>query len=624
MKIRLSVSAGSAAPTTFEHAGPVIRIGRDPDCELVLPAEPGTAVSRRHARIEFIRGGATLSDAGSSNGTLLNGRLVEQPAPLRVGDQIQMGFTGARLTVLELDLGTLPTPKPVRVPMTWWAAAAAVLVLVVAGVVALVGNRNAKLPGYAQAPPIDTPASQRAPQKTAPARPVPQPAPRKASSPPAPPPVPAEKSADGTPSQDVKEVGSYVALDHWVSVLLQRQGPSYPWTVLRPEARVSTAQTLISLPGYRSLLVLDSGLHVTLWGNLPEFSPFPPVLESVVMLHAPAAGTDLDFTLDRGRVVIANRKAPVAPAHVRLRFLGETWDVELPDDQSEVAIELWGLPQQSSGNSFGSTCPVSLTLVTKNRVLLKTARQQFDFAGRSRLTWLNEGTATPRRGTLPELPGWWTKAPDQKMPAVQKALRSLLDWRDQLGGANRSGDRRATSESATAVVSKIKKQVEDVKDPDNQDTGVLFLAALDEVEPLVDLLRDRQNPNVRGVTLFALQAWLGRGGEHAHDLAGIFERRGRTKDEAERVVRLLYFITPDALARRDTYEYLVAHLDDDDLLVRDLAFWQLDQLGVGGYLPREAREIEYDPTWQSEKRRPAVERWRKLLAGGKVPVLPRR
>jgi phage baseplate assembly protein W len=71
------------------------------------------------------------------------------------------------------------------------------------------------------------------------------------------------------------------------------------------------------------------------------------------------------------------------------------------------------------------------------------------------------------------------------------------------------------------VLTRIKTQVEELKDPDNQDIGVFFLAALDELEPRLDLLKYRQNPNVRGVTQFVLQWWLSRGNQHGSDLARI-------------------------------------------------------------------------------------------------------
>ncbi len=116
MMIRLSITAGTGAPTTFEHPGPMVRIGRDPACDLALRGEAGDAVSRLHARIELGADSATLADLGSSNGTLLNGGLLEGPAPLRVGDRVQLGFTGATLTVLALDRSATHPRKARRLP----------------------------------------------------------------------------------------------------------------------------------------------------------------------------------------------------------------------------------------------------------------------------------------------------------------------------------------------------------------------------------------------------------------------------------------------------------------------------------------------------------------------------
>ena len=223
------------------------------------------------------------------------------------------------------------------------------------------------------------------------------------------------------------------------------------------------------------------------------------------------------------------------------------------------------------------------------------------------------------------MPAWWEKPPDRKSPKVQKALRSLLDWSDLLGGSNTDPAKAdAPANNAEPVITRIKTQVEEVKDPDNQDVGVFFLAALDEVEPLVDLLKYRQNSNVRGVTLFVLQSWLSRGARARGRAAAILERREGSKEKAERIVRLLHFLPPEARNQRKTYEELTAFLDDDNLVVRDLAFWHLNQLGVGGLLPDEAKKIDYDPTWERENRRPALAQWRKLIADGKVPSPPRR
>lgn len=640
MKLRLSITAASGASTSFEHAGSVVRIGRDPTCELSLQGALGDAVSRQHARIDLTPKGAMLTDVGSSNGTLLNGCLLDGTARLNVGDRIQMGYTGATLTVVELDLAT---PSAVGVSKVSRPVLIGSLSIVALSVVVLVvvllrkpprtseertPDLLAKGPDASLAqqqvnpPPLVAPTTGASkPPATPPADPPKQSPPTAPVDPPKPPPLsviaPNENTPKGAASEEVKEVGSYVALDQWVSVLLQRQGEAYPWVVLRPEARVSTACTLVSLPGYRSLIALDSGPHLTLWGNLPEFSASPPVLESVVMLHIPAADIDLDFTLDRGRVLIANRKKSAGPIHVRLRFLREAWELELPDNKSEAVVELWTLPRDVPSGAKPPQPVACLGLFTKGQVRVKTPRESFDLSDRSRLSWVSREPTRHYRENLNELPAWWAKPPDRSTPQVQKALRSLLDWSERLNGSK-------ADNGATSVVPTIKDQVEDVRDPDNQDVGVFFLAALDETAPLLELLKDPNNANVRGVTLFALQSWLSRGAQHASELGRILERRGYAKDKVERIVRLLHFYPPESLEQKKTYEELIGCLDDANLLVRDLAYWHLDQLGVGGRLPEEARKIAYDPTWEKEKRRPAVEQWQKLLGEGKVPSHPSR
>ena len=50
-------------------------------------------VSRIHAEVVFEGGGWVLRDAGSTNGTYLNGRRVTAPTDLRRGDAVQVGKT---------------------------------------------------------------------------------------------------------------------------------------------------------------------------------------------------------------------------------------------------------------------------------------------------------------------------------------------------------------------------------------------------------------------------------------------------------------------------------------------------------------------------------------------------
>ncbi len=63
-------------------------IGRDAACDLVLR---DMTVSRSHAGLRREAGRWLLSDAGSTNGTRLNGWRITEPVPLREGDEITFG-----------------------------------------------------------------------------------------------------------------------------------------------------------------------------------------------------------------------------------------------------------------------------------------------------------------------------------------------------------------------------------------------------------------------------------------------------------------------------------------------------------------------------------------------------
>jgi Protein of unknown function (DUF3662)/FHA domain len=88
---RLRVLSGAPGDEhqEFPLKQPATTIGRDPGHAVVL-SHP--SVSRTHARIELGPAGTTIVDLGSTNGTILNGRLLRKDrAPLREGDRVQIG-----------------------------------------------------------------------------------------------------------------------------------------------------------------------------------------------------------------------------------------------------------------------------------------------------------------------------------------------------------------------------------------------------------------------------------------------------------------------------------------------------------------------------------------------------
>lgn len=108
-------------PTTqrvTEIRDSVAVLGRDPSVAVAFTGDTGKVVSVRHAELRFGGHGWQLSDLGSRNGTFLNGRRLDVPAPLITGDTIRLGESGPTLSVaatgeaLDKTLAEYPVPSP--------------------------------------------------------------------------------------------------------------------------------------------------------------------------------------------------------------------------------------------------------------------------------------------------------------------------------------------------------------------------------------------------------------------------------------------------------------------------------------------------------------------------------
>ena len=86
-EIRLRIANGEAE-STQRLRGEAITLGRDFNCECVLPSE---TVSARHAQLSFHHGQWWLDDLNSTNGTFLNGERVVTGVVTAPGDEIRCG-----------------------------------------------------------------------------------------------------------------------------------------------------------------------------------------------------------------------------------------------------------------------------------------------------------------------------------------------------------------------------------------------------------------------------------------------------------------------------------------------------------------------------------------------------
>jgi DNA-binding winged helix-turn-helix (wHTH) protein len=73
---------------------PITTFGRSETCDIMIPSP---TVSRVHAQIELQHNRYILSDAGSSNGTYVNGQRLDEPAQLSTNDEIWLGSSAVAL-----------------------------------------------------------------------------------------------------------------------------------------------------------------------------------------------------------------------------------------------------------------------------------------------------------------------------------------------------------------------------------------------------------------------------------------------------------------------------------------------------------------------------------------------
>jgi pSer/pThr/pTyr-binding forkhead associated (FHA) protein len=88
-RLILTSANGAGTPREFILDGRNVTIGRAPACTISLPDDQ--LASRLHAMLHFTGEHYTISDLGSSNGTLVNGALIQGAMPLADGDCISVG-----------------------------------------------------------------------------------------------------------------------------------------------------------------------------------------------------------------------------------------------------------------------------------------------------------------------------------------------------------------------------------------------------------------------------------------------------------------------------------------------------------------------------------------------------
>lgn len=83
----LRISPAENEPFDHEIEGESLDIGRSTHCDITIADR---FLSRRHARLTLVDGAWLIDDLGSRNGTFINGRKIDRPTEIKIGDSIAL------------------------------------------------------------------------------------------------------------------------------------------------------------------------------------------------------------------------------------------------------------------------------------------------------------------------------------------------------------------------------------------------------------------------------------------------------------------------------------------------------------------------------------------------------
>ncbi|HTU20318.1 MAG TPA: hypothetical protein VMG10_19800 [Gemmataceae bacterium] len=398
---------------------------------------------------------------------------------------------------------------------------------------------------------------------------------------------------------NAEPAGSRPVVGHLVSkagTLFAREKPGQDWKSIAAKGEVHDGDLLVGLPG-AVLTCANRAVDLTLLTDFNKNSPYP-VLEAAVVLHA-SADHDLDFTLDRGRVDVINRKKEGA-ARVRIRFHDQQWEATLAEPGTRLALQLYGrwakgVPFRKEPGSKDVPAADLLLVVRKGQVELKHGSCYCPMSappGPAFLHWDNSGEPEEAPQKLEKLPDWVaTEQADSEL--AQRIKKYIERFRRQIV-------KSSLREAVRAFVTS--------EDPYERRVGVITLGALDNLEGLGEVINGTKYPDAWDLAVVVTRHWLGRcPGQDQILYQRLLDKRGLKPVQAAGILQLLHSFGDADLAQPELYKMLVKFLDNDVLGIRGLAHWHLVRLVPAG------KKIGFNPLDPKDKRDKARDQWKKLI-----------
>jgi hypothetical protein len=403
---------------------------------------------------------------------------------------------------------------------------------------------------------------------------------------------PAVVERTSPPSKDRVPVGTYAGgLTDLPTALVAREDGKDDWKKISHGGVVNTSDTLVAMPGFVSHVRSRTGVGLLLRGLVRDFmlaDIMDFLCDSAVILHANPK-FDLDVTLLRGRIYLANRKEK-GPCKIRLRFENEVWDVTLGNPGDEVAVDLMRdyLPviNYRAGEEPWAQCylavlrgEVELKVDAFNSYNLdieapKWAHMDWDSFTKTRAP-VKEEKLPPSLSKQPPSP---EILPEVRRAGLKRMLAALKDLEALL----------ASPKSLDVAL----RETLEKPDPAARLLAIYCLAAIDAIGPVIDVLGDEDPTHLydREAAFYSLRRWVGRSASQGKLLydektgTGILIDKKYKKSEAASIFQLLHPVLADDLNKMETYEALARCLQSRKVAIAEMGYWRLLWL-CGGKLP---------------------------------------
>jgi hypothetical protein len=374
------------------------------------------------------------------------------------------------------------------------------------------------------------------------------------------------------------------------------------WEPIAAKSDIPADRLVVAL-FHADVLSPDGAVEAKLLADVGHRGPFAS-LESRVRFHTPK-DADFDLTLDRGIVVLLNKKK-TGSAKVAVRVADEVFEVTLHDAKSRVGIEVHGRhmpgpPRLKKGESDIPVVTMLLFALEGEAVVSngKHATRLHAPPGACLYMWdsISHSIDVQRFETTPDFAKPFSDKEKAVFMDCCKAAHPL---------AEKGADRPKILAKAVASADAMERK-----------TAVVCMGAIDDTAGLLAAIGDK-NADVRKMAVLVARHWVGRAPGQEGRWHDLLVKEGYTPGQAKNMLYLLNGIETDKLRQPATFDVLIHGLNHAKTPMRELAHWHLIRLVAGG------KDIAYDAAAPEAQRLQSIEAWRRLVPEGELPTPPKK